>query len=70
MLVAFLLSLITAGILGMEFYNKTRPILLDNALKEIGDEIHRESFQFKYEIEILYQNLLALSRTPPIQGII
>lgn len=62
--------LVSAGLVGGLFYSKTSDLLVNEALNNISAEIHTASSRLLAHIEAQSEDVLFLSNTPPIQGML
>lgn len=62
--------LISAGLVGGLFYSKTSNLLVNEALNDISAEIFTASSRLLSRIEAQSEDVLFLSNTPPIQGML
>ena len=67
---AVLLVLISVGIIGGLFYNKTTDLLVQHALENIAAEISETGSQLQTHIDHQRRDTLFIARTPPIQGML
>ncbi|MDH5423933.1 MAG: PAS domain S-box protein [Gammaproteobacteria bacterium] len=65
-----LVVLLTSSVIGGLFYTKISNILVENTFSAIEAEIQNTGNRLQSKIEDLYAEVLILSETPPIQGII
>lgn len=65
-----LLVLISAGIVGGLFYNKTTDLLVEHALENVSTEVQNAGDSLKTIINTHDEDVLFLAHTPPIQGIL
>lgn len=61
---------LSSSVIGVFFYTKISNLLVENSLSVIEDEIKNTGNRLQNKIEDLYSEVLILSKTPPIQGII
>lgn len=62
--------LVSAGLVGGLFYSKTSDLLVNEALNDISAEIFTASSRLLAHIEAQSEDVLFLSNTPPIQGML
>ena len=67
---AVLLVLISVGIIGGLFYNKTTDLLVQHALENIAAEISEAGTQLQTHIDHQRRDTLFIASTPPIQGML
>lgn len=67
---AVLLVLISVGVIGGLFYNKTTDLLVQHALENIAAEISETGSQLQTHIDHQRRDTLFIARTPPIQGML
>ena len=69
-IISFVLFLITAGTVGLIVYKAHNVALVNQEVKNLGDEAILMGIRLVSAIQTLRQDVLFLSKTPPIQGII
>lgn len=67
---AILLVLFSAGTVGGLFYKKTTALLVEQAVEDIGGDIRSAASRLQANIDAQRKDTLALSGTPPIQGML
>ena len=69
-IIFFVLILITAGTVGLIVYKAHHVALVNQEVKNLGDEANLMGIRLVSGIQTLRQDVQFLSKTPPIQGII
>lgn len=69
-IISFVLFLITAGTVGLIVYKAHNVALVNQEVKNLGDEAILMGIRLVSGIQTLRQDVLFLSKTPPIQGIL
>ena len=64
------LVLLSAGLVGGLFYSKTTELLVEKTLEDISKEIQTASVRLLAHIKSQQQDVLFLSNTPPVQGML
>lgn len=64
------LVLLSAGVVGGLFYNKTTSLLVEDALEDVAKEVQDAGDRLKSIIRTQDEDVLFLAHTPPIQGIL
>ena len=67
---AVVLVLVSVGVVGGLFYNKTTDLLVQHALENIAAEISETGSQLQTHIDHQRRDTLFIARTPPIQGML
>ena len=69
-IISIVLFLITAGTVGLIVFKAHNVALVNQEVKNLGDEANLIGIRLVSGIQTLRQDVLFLSKTPPIQGII
>jgi len=67
---AVVLVLVSVGVVGGLFYNKTTDLLVQHGLENIASEISEAGSQLQTHIDHQRRDTLFIARTPPIQGML
>ena len=69
-LLATVLVFGTAVVVGLVVYTGSNNLLVEQEVDNLGDQLHLEGLRLKTSVEVLHQDVIFLSKVPPIQGII
>ncbi|MBT6856334.1 MAG: PAS domain S-box protein, partial [Nitrospina sp.] len=57
-------------LLGVIFFYQAKQLLVENELQDLKEDVHLYNSKFLSQLQSLEENVILLSKTPPVQGII
>ncbi|MBT5550732.1 MAG: PAS domain S-box protein [Nitrospina sp.] len=57
-------------LLGVIFFYQAKQLLVENELKDLTEDVHLYNSKFLSQLRALEENVILVSKTPPVQGII